>query len=170
MRPVHWQARLPDLTYFDFVLWGYVKTLVYKTSMNSAEVLTANSTVATGDVQCTVWIFANIRSSKRRRYEACISNQDGNFEHFLLWRSLPLFVHISLLFAVLRIMNMFSYPIRPFFSCVLSRRYRLMKAFPTMLCYVIPYRLGIIYLFWNFVTAETPYTTAMYVQKCIKMY
>lgn len=40
---VHWSARSPDLTCLDYFLWGYVKTLVHETTVNSAEELMEKS-------------------------------------------------------------------------------------------------------------------------------
>ena len=49
--PVLWPARLSDLTCLDYFLWGYVKSLVYETSVNSAEDLLARIAVAAGEVR-----------------------------------------------------------------------------------------------------------------------
>ncbi|GBO26380.1 hypothetical protein AVEN_212084-1 [Araneus ventricosus] len=68
--PVLWPARSPDLTCLDYFLWGYVKSLVYETPVNSAEDLVALIVAAAGEVRDTPGIFANIRSSMRRRCEA----------------------------------------------------------------------------------------------------
>ncbi|GBN01510.1 hypothetical protein AVEN_140398-1 [Araneus ventricosus] len=65
--PVLWPARSPDLTCRDYFLWGYVKSLVYETPVNSAEDLVARIAAAAGEVRDTPGIFANVRSSMRRR-------------------------------------------------------------------------------------------------------
>ncbi|GBO19365.1 hypothetical protein AVEN_111275-1 [Araneus ventricosus] len=78
--PVIWPARSPDLTCF---LWGCVESLVYQTPVNSAEDLVASIAAAAGEVRDTPGIFANVRSSMRRRCEACITARGRNFEHLL---------------------------------------------------------------------------------------
>ncbi|GBO41600.1 hypothetical protein AVEN_174495-1 [Araneus ventricosus] len=62
---------------------GYVKSLVYKTPVNSAGDLFARIAAAAGNVRDTPGIFANVQSSMRRRCEACITARGRNFEHLL---------------------------------------------------------------------------------------
>ncbi|GBM97255.1 hypothetical protein AVEN_264451-1 [Araneus ventricosus] len=81
--PVFWPARSPDLNSLDYFLWGYVKSLVYETPVNSAEVFVARIAAAAGEVRDTPGIFANVRSSMRRRCEACIPAWGRNFDHLL---------------------------------------------------------------------------------------
>ncbi|GBM45169.1 hypothetical protein AVEN_261519-1, partial [Araneus ventricosus] len=81
--PVLWPARSPDLTCLDYFSWVYVKSLVYETPVNSAEGLVAHIATAAGEVWDTPGIFANVRSSMRRRCEACITDRGRNFEHLL---------------------------------------------------------------------------------------
>ncbi|GBN62308.1 hypothetical protein AVEN_219418-1 [Araneus ventricosus] len=49
--PVLWPARSPDLTCLVYFLWGYVKSLVYGTPINSAEDLLASIAAAAGEVR-----------------------------------------------------------------------------------------------------------------------
>ncbi|GBN64717.1 hypothetical protein AVEN_201404-1 [Araneus ventricosus] len=81
--PVLWPARSPDLTCLDYFLCGYVKSLVFETSVNSAEELIARIAAVTGEVRDTPGIFVDVRSSMRRRCEACITAQGRNFERLL---------------------------------------------------------------------------------------
>ncbi|GBN96425.1 hypothetical protein AVEN_170718-1 [Araneus ventricosus] len=81
--PVLWPTRAPDLTCLDYFLCGYVKSLVFETPANSAEDLVARIGAAAGEVRDTLGIFADVRSSMRRRCEACITAQGPNFEHLL---------------------------------------------------------------------------------------
>ncbi|GBN42496.1 hypothetical protein AVEN_156621-1 [Araneus ventricosus] len=81
--PVLWPARSPDLICLDYFLWGYVKSLVYENPVNSAEDLVVRIAAAAGEVRDTPGIFANVRSSMRRRCEACITARGRNFEHLL---------------------------------------------------------------------------------------
>jgi hypothetical protein len=37
--PIPWPPRSPDITPFDFFLWGYVKDIVYKTPVTSLDEL-----------------------------------------------------------------------------------------------------------------------------------
>ncbi|GBN43452.1 hypothetical protein AVEN_243422-1 [Araneus ventricosus] len=80
---VLWPARSPDLTCLDYFLWGYVKSLVYETPVNSAEDLVECIAVSGGEIRNTPSIFANVRSSMRRRCEACITARGHNFERLL---------------------------------------------------------------------------------------
>ncbi|GBN58239.1 hypothetical protein AVEN_251660-1 [Araneus ventricosus] len=81
--PVLWHARSPDLTCLDGFLWGYVKSLVYETPANSVEDLFARIAAAAGEGRDTSDIFANVRSSMRRRCEACITARGRDLEHLL---------------------------------------------------------------------------------------
>lgn len=81
--PVNWPARSPDLTCLDFCVWGYMKSLVYETPVDSEEELVARIVVATGEVREKPDIFKKMRNSMRRRCEACITAGGRNFEHLL---------------------------------------------------------------------------------------
>ncbi|GBM43261.1 hypothetical protein AVEN_154582-1 [Araneus ventricosus] len=81
--PVLWPPRSPDLTCLDYFLWGYVKSLVYETPVNSAEDLAARIAEVAGEVRDTPGFFANVRSSIRRRCEVCITARGRNFERLL---------------------------------------------------------------------------------------
>ncbi|GBO07364.1 hypothetical protein AVEN_107363-1 [Araneus ventricosus] len=61
--PVLWPARSPDHHCLDYFLWGYVKSLVYETSVNSAEDLVSRIAAAAGEVRDMPGIFAIVRSS-----------------------------------------------------------------------------------------------------------
>ena len=37
--PIAWPARSPDLNPLDFYLWGHLKSIVYATSIENAEIL-----------------------------------------------------------------------------------------------------------------------------------
>ena len=78
---VLWPARSPDLTCLDYFLWGYVKSLVYKILVNSAEELVAHIAAAFGEVRYTPDILANVRFFMRRIGQACIKARGRNFEH-----------------------------------------------------------------------------------------
>lgn len=56
------------------------------------------------------------------------------------------------IFAILRIIIMFSHLVGVFPFLCLCRHYLARKAFTTMHCYVISHRVNILYLSWKFVT------------------
>ncbi|GFS65387.1 uncharacterized protein TNCV_2451901 [Trichonephila clavipes] len=76
-------ARSPDLTCLNYFLWGYVKSLVYESPVNSAEGLSARITATIGEVRSTSGVFANVRSSVHWRCEAYLTTRDHNFKHLL---------------------------------------------------------------------------------------
>ncbi|GBO06179.1 hypothetical protein AVEN_177952-1 [Araneus ventricosus] len=49
--PVLWPALSPDLNCLDYFLWGYVKSLVCETPINSAEDLASHIAAAAGEVR-----------------------------------------------------------------------------------------------------------------------
>ncbi|GBN89584.1 hypothetical protein AVEN_22053-1 [Araneus ventricosus] len=72
-----------DLACLDYFLWRYVKSLVYKSPVNSAEDLVARIAAAAEEVRNMPGIFFNVRSSMHQRCEACITARGCNFEHLL---------------------------------------------------------------------------------------
>lgn len=80
--PIPWPPRSPDLSPIDFFLWGYMKSLVYETPVESDTDLVARVVAASGEVE-TQGMLANVRRSLRRRCEACIMCGGRNFEHLL---------------------------------------------------------------------------------------
>ncbi|GFW23133.1 uncharacterized protein TNCV_3802331 [Trichonephila clavipes] len=80
--PVNWPAHSPDLSCLDFFLWGYMKSLVYVSPVDSNEALFARIAVVAGDIREMPGIFANVRHSLRRRCEACIFADAHSFEQF----------------------------------------------------------------------------------------
>lgn len=81
--PIPWPPRSPDLSPIDFFLWGYMKSLVYETPVESDMDLMARIVAASGVVADTPGILANVRRSMRRRCAACITSAGRNFEHLL---------------------------------------------------------------------------------------
>ncbi|GFV83324.1 uncharacterized protein TNCV_1900501 [Trichonephila clavipes] len=72
--PVNWPARSPDLSCLDFFLWGYVKSLVYASPIDSDEALVARIAVVAGEIQEMPGIFASVRHSLRR---CCLCNEEN---------------------------------------------------------------------------------------------
>ncbi|GFU87504.1 uncharacterized protein TNCV_2446381 [Trichonephila clavipes] len=55
--PVNWPARSPDLSNLDFFLWGYMKSLVYASSVDSDEALDARIAVVAGEIREIPGVF-----------------------------------------------------------------------------------------------------------------
>ncbi|GBL75441.1 hypothetical protein AVEN_63959-1 [Araneus ventricosus] len=81
--PVAWPPCSPDLNPLDFFFWSHMKSLVYETSVDSAEDLVAR-TIAAGDkINATPGIFARLLQSFLRRCELCNETRGRHFEHLL---------------------------------------------------------------------------------------
>ena len=65
--PTAWPARSPDLTCHDFFLWGYMKSMVYETDIDSEEDLVARIVSAAAEVRETPGIFGRVRQSMASR-------------------------------------------------------------------------------------------------------
>ncbi|GFU05486.1 uncharacterized protein TNCV_3291271 [Trichonephila clavipes] len=66
--PVNWPVRSHDLSCQNFLLWGHMKSLVYRSPVDSDEALVAWIAVVAGDIQEMPEVFANARQSLRRRF------------------------------------------------------------------------------------------------------
>ena len=55
--PISWPPRSPDMTLFDFVLWGYVKDHVYRTNVRDLQILRTRITEAIA----SVWLEVEYR-------------------------------------------------------------------------------------------------------------
>jgi Transposase. len=81
--PVLWPPRSPDLNPLDFFVWGYLKTLVYGTPVNSLEELQLRINQKCQEIQTKEGVFERVRISLRRRCRACLEMDGGHFEHLL---------------------------------------------------------------------------------------
>ncbi|GFT91410.1 uncharacterized protein TNCV_4285661 [Trichonephila clavipes] len=81
--PVNWPARSPDLFCLDFFLWSHMKSLVYTSPVDSDEALVARIAVVAGDIREMPGVFADVRQSLHRWFEACIFAGGCSFEQFL---------------------------------------------------------------------------------------
>lgn len=76
-----WPPRSPDLTPLDFFLWGHIKTIVYRTSVDSEEELQERILEAMTSV--TPEMLAKARQNLIRRAKMCVRMEGGHFEHLL---------------------------------------------------------------------------------------
>ena len=81
--PVPWPPRSPDLTPCDFFLWGYVKSLVYKTEIVSEEDLRAKIIAAFNSIRERPYLLGNTQDSVIRRIAACLQEEGNTFENLL---------------------------------------------------------------------------------------
>lgn len=81
--PIPWPPRSPDLNPLDFGVWGFSKSLVYETPVDTEEELIARIQVAAYELQQKEDIFASMRQSLLRRARLCIQVGGRNFEHLL---------------------------------------------------------------------------------------
>ncbi|GBN03622.1 hypothetical protein AVEN_206132-1 [Araneus ventricosus] len=63
--------------------WGHMKSLVYETSVDSAEDLVARIVVAADKINTTPGIFERVRQSFLRRCELCNDTRGRYFQHLL---------------------------------------------------------------------------------------
>ena len=77
----HWSARSPDITPYDFFLWGYLKEEAYKQGPQPNPV--ALETAIRGDLQATTpdFFFRACNSSILRRMEELRKRGCGHIEH-----------------------------------------------------------------------------------------
>lgn len=80
--PVPWPARSPDLNPMDFFVWGYMKSEVYMTPVNSEEELLNRIHDAAQKVREKLSYKVTVRGM-RKRARACIRENGGHFEHKL---------------------------------------------------------------------------------------
>ena len=80
---IAWPPRSPDLTSLDFFLWGYLKSVVYETPVESREDLVDRIFNAADAVRAMPNIFTRVQESLCNRYRTCLVVGGRNFEHFL---------------------------------------------------------------------------------------
>jgi len=81
--PVAWQPRSPDLTPFDYYLWGHMKTLVYETKVDSQAALRHHIFVAAEHIHNHPDNIASATQSLMMRAKNCIATGGGHFEQLL---------------------------------------------------------------------------------------
>lgn len=80
---VPWPPRSPDLNPMDFFFWGYLKTLVYKDSVNNVEELRQRIINCCEIIRRKWGLFARVRRSFLRRLQLCIEMEGHQFENIL---------------------------------------------------------------------------------------
>ena len=73
----------PNLNPLDFHLWGYLKSIVYATSIENAEILRNRIEQGFRQIRETSGIIERVTRSMTRRVQACLQMQGGHFEHLL---------------------------------------------------------------------------------------
>jgi glycine betaine/choline ABC-type transport system substrate-binding protein len=80
--PVQWLVRSPNITPLDYFLWGYLKTVVYENPPINLDDL-KNKIIITCNEFTEDQIIGAIQRELLRRMEACVENNDNNFEQFM---------------------------------------------------------------------------------------
>ena len=78
-----WPARSPDLNPLDFHLWGHLKSIVYATSIEHAEILRNRIGQGFRQIRETPGMIERVARSMTRRVQACLQMQGGHSEHLL---------------------------------------------------------------------------------------
>jgi hypothetical protein len=81
--PTAWPPRSPDLNSCDFYLWGYMKSMVYRTAVNTQDDLLNRIMLAAERIGNDQDELARVSRSLLRRANACIRANGGHFEHLL---------------------------------------------------------------------------------------
>lgn len=78
-----WPARSPDLNSLDFFVWGYLKSLVYETPVDTDMELIARIVAACNVIRNMPGVFQQVRQNLIRRCQACNEIGGRHFEHLL---------------------------------------------------------------------------------------
>lgn len=90
-----WPERSPNTSSIEYLLWGHLK-------INILRDIVARLSIAAPNTGKIVGIFVIFRQLRLRRYQACITDGDHNFEHLLhLLLQLLLQIKNSFFFHVL---------------------------------------------------------------------
>jgi hypothetical protein len=81
--PTAWPPRSPDLNSCNFYLWGYMKSMVYRTAVNTQDDLLNRIMLAAERIRNDQDELARVSRSLLRRANACIRANGGHFEHLL---------------------------------------------------------------------------------------
>lgn len=78
---LEWPARSPDLTPLDFFLWGYLKTMVYKTPLHDIQDLRHRITDTCRQINKET--FTNVRQEFENRLYFCLATNGKHFENLI---------------------------------------------------------------------------------------
>ncbi|XP_066253418.1 uncharacterized protein [Euwallacea similis] len=78
---IDWPARSLNLTPLDFFLWGYLKSKVYKTPIESIQELKNGITLECRGI--TRQTFINVHKEFDNRLYYCLENNGSHFEHLI---------------------------------------------------------------------------------------
>lgn len=81
--PVKWPPRSADLTPLDYFVWGWMKSMVYSTSIATQEELRNRIEEAAATMRGRPDAIRRARESWIRRAECCIQQNGGHFEQLL---------------------------------------------------------------------------------------
>lgn len=82
--PVAWPPRSPDLTPCDFFLWGYMKSLVFKTPVNTREEMIVRIEQAAATIRGKpISLLRAVTEQWMKRAQCCITENGANFEHLI---------------------------------------------------------------------------------------
>uniref|UniRef100_A0A8D9FCZ9 Transposable element Tc3 transposase n=1 Tax=Cacopsylla melanoneura TaxID=428564 RepID=A0A8D9FCZ9_9HEMI len=79
--PQEWSPRSPDFAPNDFFLWGYLKSVVYRTPPSTIEDLKIRIQTACNNI--TPETFKNVRAEFHNRMFYCLEVNGQHFEHLL---------------------------------------------------------------------------------------
>ena len=78
-----WPVRSPDLNPLDFHSWEHLKSIVYATSIENAEILRNRIEQGFRQIRETPGMTGRVTRSMTRRVQACLQMQGAHFEHLL---------------------------------------------------------------------------------------
>lgn len=81
--PLIWPARSPDFNPMDFCIWGYLKTIVYNSSINHRNELNEKIINSVNLLRNDEDLLFKIRQSFVKRIAKCIEVNGGHFEQLL---------------------------------------------------------------------------------------
>ena len=79
--PIEWPPRSPDLTPMDFFLWGYIKSIVFRTQPASLEILRQKIIEACRNIPREM--FQKVREEFENRLYFCMEQNGCHFEQLL---------------------------------------------------------------------------------------
>jgi hypothetical protein len=85
--PTVWPPRSPDLNSCDFYLWGYMKSMVYRTAVNTKDDLLNRIMLAAERIRNDQDELARVSRSLLRRANACIRANGVYYEFFIFFNT-----------------------------------------------------------------------------------